>query len=92
MIQKSIGLILLVVALLALVLALVGGTTTAAFDPFTQVPYYTYDVMILPSTGISLNMPENAGGIPVWLVPALVGAGVAAIVGFVALQLRSHRR
>ena len=91
MIQKSIGLILLVVALLALVLALVGGSTAAAFDPFTQVPYYAYSVG-LPSTGIPLNMPENAGGIPVWLVPALVGAGVAAIAGFVALQLRSHRR
>ncbi len=92
MIQKSIGLILLVVALLALVLALVGGTTTAAFDPFTQVPYYYAYSVGLPATGIPLNMPENAGGIPVWLVPALAGAGVAAIGGFVALQLRWHRR
>lgn len=91
MIQKSIGLILLVAALLALVLALLGGTTTATFDPFTQVPYYAYSVG-LPATGIPLNMPENAGGLPVWLVPALVGAGVAAIGGFAALQLRSHRR
>ncbi len=91
MIQKSIGLILLVAALLALVLALVGGTTTAAFDPFTQMPYYPYSIG-LPATGVPLNMPENAGGLPVWLVPALVGVGVAAIGGFVALQLRSHRR
>ncbi len=91
MIQKSIGLILLVVALLALVLSLAGGTTTAAFDPFTQVPYYAYSIG-LPATGIPLSVPENAGGLPVWLVPALVGTGVAAIAGFAALQLRSHRR
>ncbi len=97
MIRKSIGLALLVVALLAFVLALAGGVATAGFDPFHALPYYPYGNGVggptigLPVTGLP-PIPGGPAGIPAWIVPALAGAGVAAIAGFVALQFRTYRR
>lgn len=88
MIRKSIGLALLAIALGAFVSAMAAGSATAAFDPFSPVPYYPY--ALLPATGLS--MPDDGGTIPAWLVPVLAGVGIGAIAGLVAIRLRSYRQ
>ncbi len=84
MVRKSVGLAVLVLAIVALTLTWLTGSTTAAYDPLNPVPY-----LYLAPTGQHLVPAGNA--IPMWAIAALAAAGSALIV-YGGLRLRSRHR
>ena len=85
MVRRSIGIVLLGAALAAFLVALLGGASTAAFEPFSHAPYYAF---ALPAAGFESG---SASGLFVWVIPTLAGIGISGIVAVALLRSTAWR-